>query len=65
MADQLGWSFGADGFPDLGTDFLGTNTFDSGSFDDIDGKFISLYYCISFTPRKPSKFDIVYKPYPV
>jgi len=38
MADQLGWSIGPDGFPDIGTDFLGTNSFDNGNLDDIDGK---------------------------
>jgi len=38
MADQLGWSFGADGFPDLGTDFLNTNSFDNHNLEDIDGK---------------------------
>lgn len=54
MADQLGWSIGPDGFPDLGPDLLSTNTFDSNSFDDIDGKlftvnFISTVFCVYFT----------------
>lgn len=38
MADQLSWSLGTDSFPDLGTDFLNTNTFDNNNLDDIDGK---------------------------
>lgn len=40
MADQLGWSLGADGFPDLGADFLNPNSFDNSNIDDIDGKLL-------------------------
>lgn len=38
MADQLGWSLGTEGFPDLATDFLNSNTFDNNNLEDIDGK---------------------------
>ena len=38
MADPLSWSLGADGFPDLNSDFTTTNQFDNGTLDDIDGK---------------------------
>ncbi|XP_052278995.1 sterol regulatory element-binding protein 1-like isoform X2 [Dreissena polymorpha] len=36
MADQLGWTFGADGFPDLGPDFLTSNSYGNGNLEDID-----------------------------
>lgn len=49
MADQLGWSIGPDGFPDLGPDLLSTNTFDSNSFDDIDGKLFTIILLALFS----------------
>ncbi|XP_052279883.1 sterol regulatory element-binding protein 1-like isoform X1 [Dreissena polymorpha] len=36
MADQLGWTYGADGFPDLGPDFLTSNSYGNGNLEDID-----------------------------
>lgn len=48
MADQLGWSFGADGFPDLGPDLLSPNSFDNSAIDDIDGKLFICYFILTF-----------------
>ena len=44
MADPLGWSLGADGFSDLGTDFLSSNSLENGALDDIDGKFMLVIF---------------------